>query len=69
MIAEFQKQILRLEREINQLTSENAVMRSALENIAENQDPKQTWVFVAVERRLIARRALDQLEEMTKKRD
>ena len=42
MIAEFQKQILRLEREINQLTSENAVMRSALENIAENQDPKQT---------------------------
>ena len=69
MIAEFQKQILRLEREINQLPSENAVMRSALENIAENQDPKQTWVFVAVERRLIARRALDQLEEMTKKRD
>lgn len=69
MIAEFQKQILRLEREINQLTSENAVMRSALENIAENQDPKQTWVFVVVERRLIARRALDQLEEMTKKRD
>ena len=69
MIAEFQKQILRLEREINQLPSENAVTRSALENIAENQDPKQTWVFVAVERRLIARRALDQLEEMTKKRD
>lgn len=43
-----------------------AVMRSALENIAKDYDSKQTWVTVAVERRLIARRALDKVQEMTK---
>lgn len=61
MIAEFQKQIRRLEHEVNELTAENVILRSALEEIASDIDPKQTWNFLAVKRRMIARAALDKL--------
>ncbi len=61
MITEFQKQIGRLEHEVNELTIENAALRSALEEIASDIDPKQTWNFLAVKRRMIARVALDKL--------
>lgn len=64
MITEFQKQIGRLEHEVNKLTAENAALQSALEEIASDIDPKQTWNFLAVKRRMIARTALDKLRGM-----
>lgn len=91
MITEFQKQIGRLEHEvnialgeahtlreeielrdaiirdntkdINRLAHANAAMQSALEEIASDIDPKQTWNFLAVKRRMIARVALDKLRD------
>lgn len=48
--------------ELINLIIEHRNLKAALEEIASDIDPKQTWTYVAVQRRLIARNALDKLK-------
>lgn len=47
---------------IEELEQSQKQLKAALEEIASDIDPKQTWTYVAVQRRLIARNALDKLK-------
>lgn len=58
IISKLVEAALKQEQEINDL-------KAALEEIAGDIDPKQTWTYVAVQRRLIARNALDKLKSVS----